>query len=300
MAYATPLPMTVYSPASVCWRDLLALTRPRVTLVAAITGWPALRLGHASPPAEVLALVLCGLVLLAAGCSAINAWIERDRDALMARTRNRPLPARRLAPGVALAFGLAASAAGIGALALGGNLLAAAIGTLTWAWYLGPYTSWAKPRTAWSAVIGAFPGAAAPLIAAAAVNGSPGLGGWTLFAIVFFWQAPHVWAIELYRPREYAAAGLPTMPARAGERLTRRLMLAWTIVLVPVTLVPWLTGTLGTLYGIVGLGAGVYYLSAVAAAMRVRCPRGDRAAFLASLLYVIVVFGSMIVESMTH
>lgn len=298
MAQATPLPVTVYSPARVRWRDLLALTRPRVTLVAAITGWPALRLSHASPPAEVLALVLCGLVLLAAGCSAINAWIERDRDALMARTRNRPLPARRLAPAVALAVGLATSAAGIGAIALGGNITAAAIGIVTWGAYLGPYTSWAKPRTAWSAVIGAFPGAAAPLVAAAAVNGYPGLGGWTLFAIVFLWQAPHVWAIELFRTREYTAAGLPTMPARAGERLTRRLMLAWTIALVPVTLLPMLTGALGLLYGSVALAASVYYLSAVVAAMRVRCPRGDRAAFLASLLYITVVFGALIVESM--
>ncbi len=299
MAQATSaFVMTTPSAARVPWRDLFALTRPRVTLVAAITGWPALTLGRTTPSIASLVTVLAGLVVLAAGCSALNAWIERDRDALMARTRLRPLPSRRLDPALALAFGAATSGAGIAALAVGGSAMAAAIGVATLIVYLGPYTSWAKAHTAWSAVVGAFPGAAAPLIADAAANGIPGLTGWTLFTIVFLWQAPHVWAIELFRSREYVAAGLPTMPARAGAGLTRALMLVWTAALVPVTLLPWLNGTLGALYGAAALAAGLYMLGAVFVAMRAQQARADRNAFLASLVHVTAIFSVMIVETL--
>ncbi len=299
MAQATSaFVLTARSAARVSWRDLLALTRPRVTLVAAITGWPALTLGRTTPSIASLVAVLAGLVLLAAGCSAFNAWIERDRDALMARTRLRPLPSRRLSPPIALVFGAATSAAGIVALAAGGSVTAAAIGVATLIFYLGPYTSWAKAHTAWSAVVGAFPGAAAPLIADAAANGSPGLMGWTLFGIVFLWQAPHVWAIELFRSRDYVAAGLPTMPALAGTAVTRRLMLLWTAALVSVTLVPWLDGTLGALYGGVALAADLYLLGAIVVAMRSGHARADRNAFFASLVHVTAIFSVMIVEPM--
>jgi protoheme IX farnesyltransferase len=301
MAQASSIPvLTASAPTRIAWQDLLALTRPRVTLVAAITGWPALILGRTTPSPASLATVLGGLVLLAAGCSALNAWIERDRDALMTRTRLRPLPARRLDPGVALAFGAATSVAGLVALAAGGSVTAAAIGIATLVFYLGPYTSWAKAHTAWSAVVGAVPGAAAPLIADAAVHQSPTLVGWTLFAIVFLWQAPHVWTIELFRTREYVAAGLPTMPVRAGAAVTRRLVLAWTGALVPVTLLPWLNGTLGALYGAVAVVADLYLLTAVVASMRHGHARADRNAFLASLVHVTAIFAAMIVEPMLH
>jgi protoheme IX farnesyltransferase len=299
MARATSLLAVAAPPrAHVAWRDLLGLTRPRVTLVAAITGWPALTLGPETPAPAVLAGVLAGLVLLASGCSAVNAWLERDRDRLMTRTRKRPLPAGRVSPRAALAFAVTLSAAGVAVLALCGTAAAAAIGLATWAAYVGPYTSWAKSNTAWSAVVGAFPGAAAPLIAGAAVNGQPGFYGWTLFAVVFLWQAPHVWAIELFRGREYAAAGLPTMPARAGAIATRRLMLAWTVALVGVTLLPWIAGRLGLLYGVTAIAANLCLLRAVAIAIRTGQSRDDRQAFVASLLHVTAVFGAMIVEPM--
>lgn len=281
------------------WREVLQLARPRVTLVAALTGGPALVLGHDAPPLLVVVNTLAALVLLGAGCSALNAWIERDRDARMARTRNRPLPSRRLRPAVALAFGLAASAAAVALLA---SLAAAAavLGIATLAWYLGAYTVWAKPRTAWSAVVGAVPGAAAPLIADAAAHGSPGTWGWTLFAIVFLWQPAHVWAIELFRRDELDAAGLPSMPARAGAQSTRRLMVLWIGALLPVTLAPWAGGALGPGYALVAVAAGVHFAGAAIRALRGRTPAADRRAFLASLVHVMLVFGAMLASTLTR
>jgi protoheme IX farnesyltransferase len=299
MAYAAPVVAFTPKPqARVAWRDLLALTRPRVTLVAAITGWPALTLGPASPSAVTLAAILAALVLLSSGCSAFNAWIERDRDRLMTRTRTRPLAARRLRPAAAIVFGAVTTAAGVALLAVYGNAAAAMLGLATVAFYVGPYTVWAKPHTAWSAVVGAFPGAAAPLIADAAVNGSPGLPGWTLFAIVFLWQAPHVWAIELFRAPEYRAAGLPTLPARAGAIVTRRLMFVCATALVPVTIAPIAAGLLGLIYGVVAVAASLYFQIKIAVAVRERHARADRNAFLASLVYICVVFAALIVGPM--
>lgn len=278
------------------WRDVIALARPRVTLVAVLTGAPALAWNGAWPRPATVAGVLAGLALLGAGASALNAWVERDRDALMARTRDRPLPAGRLEPGVALGVGALAAAAGIAILGAWGSLLGGLLGAAMLAFYLGPYTLWSKPHTAWSAVVGAAPGAAAPLIADAAAHGHVGAWGWTLFAIVFLWQPPHVWSIELFRRRELDAADLPSMPARAGEQGTRRLMLAWIVVLVPLTLMPWRSGTLGTLYGVVALGLGLQFAHAAVVALRARHAAADRRAFLASLVHMTWLFAVMLID----
>ena len=277
------------------WRDYLDLTRPRVTLVVTLTGGPALALGGGGPAAPTSLGVLAALALLGAGCSALNAWIERDRDALMARTRCRPLPERRIAPSAALAFGGATSAAGIGLLGLFGNATAAMLGFITLALYLGPYTVWAKPRTAWSAVVGAAPGAAAPLIADAAAHGHVGPWGWVLFAIVFLWQPPHVWSIELFRSQDHAEAGLPAMPALIGADMTRQLILIWVAVLLPVTALPLLADGPGLPYAAAVLGAGLYFARAAIVAMRTPSPRADRDTFLASLVHMTLLFGVLLV-----
>lgn len=284
----------------VAWRDVLALARPRVTLVAVLTGAPALALGEGWPRPATVAGVLAGLALLGAGASALNAWIERDRDALMARTQHRPLPDGRLEPGVALGAGALSATAGIAMLGVWGSAAAAVLGAATLAFYLGPYTMWAKPRTAWSAVVGAAPGAAAPLIADAAAHGHVGVWGWTLFAIVFLWQPPHVWSIELFRRRELDAAGLPALPALVGEQGTRRLMLAWIVPLVPLTLMPWLAGTLGPLYGLAALGVGLYFGRAVVTALRARHAAADRRAFVASLIHMTWLFAAMLADLLLH
>lgn len=294
---AAPLATRASAAPLTLARDLLALARPRITLMVALTAAPAFKLGHGVwPAASTLVGVLLGIGLVGAGCSAINAWYERDRDALMPRTQDRPLPAGRIAPGEALSFGLLVSAAGVLALFVWGGGLAALVGALTLAYYIGVYTMWSKPRSAYSTVVGAVAGAAAPLIADAAVDGRIGLWGWALFGIVFVWQPPHVWAIALFRKSEYAAAGIPMMPAIVGERGTRLRMFGWALVLVPVTLLPLLGGVFGPVYAVTALAAGAMFVGAIALAIRAEDARADRRVFFASLLYVAVLFGEMLAE----
>jgi protoheme IX farnesyltransferase len=204
------------------WKRYLALTKPRILPMVIVTALPVFGLAAASAPSAGVAIgVLLGIVLVAAAANTLNMYVERDRDRYMERTRNRPLPAGELAPAAALRFGLFLSVAGTVVLwALGGGM-AAALGVASILFYVFVYTIWLKPRSVYNAVIGGASGAAAPLIADAAVNGSVGLPGLLLFAIVFFWQPPHVWAIALYRRDAYAAAGIPMMPAVIGHERTR-------------------------------------------------------------------------------
>ena len=296
LASPQPMPAASARPFATA-RDYLSLARPRITLMVALTACPAFVLGGGAwPAAWPLAGVLLGIMLLGAGCSAINAWYERDLDALMPRTQDRPLPAGRIAPGDALDFGLLVSTVGLLALYLWGSWLAALLGGLTLAYYISVYTVWSKPRSAHNTVVGAVAGAAAPLIADAAVDGVIGVWGCVLFAIIYFWQPPHVWAIALYRKADYAAAGIPMMPALVGDRGTRRRMLAWALALVPVTLLPWLGGVLGMFYAAVAMAGGALFICSIALAMRADDPIADRRVFFTSLFYLASLFGAMIFE----
>jgi protoheme IX farnesyltransferase len=278
-------------------RAFAMLTRPNVSLLVGLTAPPAVLLG-ARPAGMPHALVtaLAGTLLLSAGCSAVNAWHERALDARMARTRRRPLPAGELSAGEALAFGLFLSVSGVAVLAAWGSALAGLLGLITFAWYIGVYTIWSKPRTAHSTVIGAIAGAAAPLLADAAAHGRVGPWGATLSLMVFLWQPPHVWSIALFRRHDYAAAGLPMMPAVVGDRTVRRWMLAWALVLLPVSLLPWWAGVLGPVYAVTALAAGLVFVVAIGRSMRDGHARSDRRVFAASLLHLMLVFGAMLVE----
>jgi len=264
-------------------RTWLALTRPRILplILLMVPCASALDRGRWPGPA-LLAVLLAGTGALAAGASALNAWWERDRDARMSRTRGRPLPAGQLAPRHALALGGLLSALGLSVLWSGAGATSALLGGAALVQYLVVYTIWLKPRSPWSTVAGAVSGAAPALIADAAVDGHVGLWGLVVFAIVFLWQPPHVWAIGLYRREEYAAAGFPILPVVRDAAYTRRRMLAWSVVLLPVTLLPSLLGPLGWLYGATaGIGATAYVVS-IAWAQRVDCPAGDRRVFTVS------------------
>jgi protoheme IX farnesyltransferase len=277
--------------------DYVALTRPRIVLAVALTAPAGLLLGGAANPAPGLLLgVLAGTVLLGGGSGALNAWWERERDARMRRTCARPLPTGRLEPREALVFGVTTSALGVAALGAAGGWLAAALGLATLVHYLGIYTIWLKPRSPWSTVAGGVAGAAAPLIADAAADGAIGLWGLVLFAIVFTWQPPHVWAIALYRRDEYAAAGFPMLPAVIGPRAARRHMLGWALVLVAVTLLPWVGGVAGPRYAIAALVAGAGFVARIVAAMRADDPAADRRVFRASLLQLVVVFVALLAD----
>lgn len=276
--------------------DFVALTRPRILLLVLFTVPPAFVLGGGHWPSPLVLLgVLLGVMLLGAGSSALNAWWERDRDARMVRTAIRPLPQQRLAPREALVFGLATSVAGAALLAAAAGALAAVLGLVTLAHYLVVYTAWLKPRSAASTVVGALAGAAPPLIADAA-DGSIGAFGLLLFAIVFLWQPPHVWAIASYRSDEYAAAGFPMLPRVAGPTTARRWMLAFALALWGVMLVPWLSGELGAIYAATAFFAGLFFVARIAQAMRIATPEADRTVFRASLITLPAVLAVMLAE----
>jgi len=278
--------------------NYVALTRPRVLSGVLLTAPPALALGRGDwPDGLTISGVMVGVALVGAGCGALNAWWELDRDARMARTKDRPLPTGRLAPERALVFGVATSILGLLALVTVGGLLPAMIAAATILHYLFVYTIWLKPRSVWSTVVGGLAGATAPLIADAAVDGVVGPWGLALFAIVFVWQPPHVWAIVLQRRDEYAAAGFPVLPNVAGEAVTRRHMLGWALALLPVTMTPWLGGVLGWRYALAALAGGGFFVARTVAAIRAPSRAADRRVFAASLAFLGAVFGTMLLEA---
>jgi protoheme IX farnesyltransferase len=279
------------------WRDYLALTRPRVLGLVLFTAPPAMVLGGGQwPNAATLLGVMLGAALIGGGCGALNAWWERDRDAKMERTRDRPLPAGRLAPRQALVFGLVVSMLGLALLYAAGGALPCAIGAASIAHYLFVYTLWLKPRSSQNIVIGGAAGAATPLIADAAVDGRLGLWGPVLFAIVFLWTPPHFWAIALYRKREYEAAGFPMLPSVVGNAATRRRQLAYALLLIPVTLIPWFAGVLGPFYGLSAFVSGGIFCASIVCAMRRCSDSADKRVFRVSILYLVAVFAAMLVD----
>ena len=278
-------------------RSYADLTKPRLLPMVLFTGIPVFGMAAGGwPDLGFGALVLLGISLAAASANTLNAYIERDKDALMERTRNRPLPAGRLAPGAALKFGLALGVASSALLWAIAGSAAAGIGVASILFYVFVYTIWLKPRSAWNAVIGGAAGAAAPLIADAAVNGHVGAAGLSLFAIVFFWQPPHVWAIALYRKADYAAAGIPMLPSVIGDQPTRHRMLWYTLGLAPVTLAPVALGLLGPIYLAVAIGMNVWFVASALRLLRERTPDAARRVFRVSLAYQFSLFVAMNVD----
>ncbi|MBW2230754.1 MAG: protoheme IX farnesyltransferase [Deltaproteobacteria bacterium] len=277
--------------------DFVALTRPRVLMLVLLTAPAAMAIGREGwPEPGVLIGVVLGTALIGGGCGALNAWIERERDAKMKRTMDRPLPTGRLKPRQALIFGLLTSGLGLGLLLAVGGGLSATIGALTLLHYIFVYTLWLKPRSPQNIVIGGAAGATAPLIADAAVSGTIGVWSLVLFAIIFLWTPPHFWAIALYRKDEYAAAGFPMMPIVVGNAATRKKMLAYAFVLWPVTLIPWMGGALGPIYGLTALLTGGYFVASIARARRIARIEEDRRVFAISIVYLALLFAVMMLE----
>jgi protoheme IX farnesyltransferase len=283
------------------WRETLRLyldiTRPRVMALVVFTGLPALVLGQEAWPTAFQAFwVLVGTALAGGASSAFNAWVEREADARMARTRRRPLPAATLLPGVVLGYGALLTVLSTVILWWVGGVAAAGIGLATIAFYVGIYTMWLKPRTPQNIVIGGAAGATAPLIASAAVQGSPSLGAWILFAIIFLWTPPHFWGIAIFRKHEYEAAGFPMMPSVVGDQATRWRSLAYTLALVPVTLAPIGLGYLGMGYGVFAVVSGIWFTWLVGRSLVEREPSFDYRVFKGSIVYLSILFLAMLVD----
>ena len=283
--------------ASHTLRTYADLTKPRLLPLVLFTGLPVFGMAIGGwPSLSFIGLALLGISLAAASANTLNAYIERDTDALMERTASRPLPAGEIAPRAALTFGLVLAIASTAVLWLAGGAPAAGVGVASILFYVFVYTVWLKPRSAWNAVIGGAAGAAAPLIADAAVNGTVTAAGLLLFGIVFFWQPPHVWAIALYRKRDYEAAGIPMLPSVIGDQPTRWRMLWYTLGLVPVTLAPVALGLLGPVYLAVALGMNAWFIWASVRVLQERSDAAARSMFHVSLAYLFSLFLAMNVE----
>jgi protoheme IX farnesyltransferase len=267
--------------------DLLALTKPRVVVMVLVTTVVGYYVGLAGPPEYGrLVALLAGTLLAAGGTLALNQYWERDVDALMARTRARPLPDGRLAPLEALLFGAALTAAGLAVLALGVGWLAAAVTAATFLLYVFAYTP-LKLRSPLCTLVGAVPGALPPVTGWAAAREDLGVGAWVLFGILFLWQLPHTLAIARLYQEDYARAGVRLLPViDAQGRATERQIVSGCLALLAVSLLPTLIGLAGGVYfaGALALGAAFVALGA----QQALAPSVARArrVLLASLLYL--------------
>ena len=278
-------------------RSYVALTKPRILLLVIFTALPALVMaGEGWPDAGFACATLLGIALASGAANALNCYIERDLDARMERTRSRPLPSRSISAGPALAFGLALALVSTLLLDAVAGRVAAALGVASILFYVFVYTVWLKPRSPLNAVIGGAAGAAAPLIADAAVSGGIGATGWVLFAIIFLWQPPHVWAIALFRKSDYERAGIPMLPNVIGDQPTRWRMLWYTLGLVPVTLAPVPLGLLGGVYLAAALALDGWFVWHAVRVLRERSDAAARRLFHVSLVYLFALFLVMLID----
>jgi protoheme IX farnesyltransferase len=283
--------VTAVSPA-----DLVALAKPRVTALVITTTAGGLWLAPVKADVVTAGLAMLGTVLIVAGANALNMYIERDIDGRMDRTKDRPLPAGRLAPRVALWFGVAVSAVAVPILAIGVNLTTALLAVLAHLSYVLAYTP-LKQRSPAALLVGAVPGAMPPLLGWTAATGSVGWGGLVLFGILFFWQVPHFLAISIFRKDDYARAGLKVLPNTAGLRATKHGIVRYSLALVAVSLllVPLGVERQGYLVwaGILGavfFGWGCYGLRDAAGG------RWARSLFAVSIVYLVLLFCALVVE----
>jgi protoheme IX farnesyltransferase len=279
--------------------DYAALLKPRVMSLVVFTGFVGLYLapGHINPVLAAIA-ILC--IALGAGASgAINMWYDRDIDALMRRTMKRPIPDGRVSPEAALALGVMFAAGSVTIMGLGVNWQAAALLALTIAFYVFVYTAWLKRRTPQNIVIGGAAGAFPPMIGWAAVTGDVSLVSLALFAMIFMWTPPHFWSLALYRSDDYARAGVPMLPVVAGRKETKRQILLYALLLVPVTLAPWALHGVGAIYGAAASALGLLFVVCAVRVWREPDAAKDKAAkqmFGFSILYLFLLFALMIVD----
>jgi len=279
--------------------DYWELLKPRIMLLIVITTVGSLALAAQGWPGTALLIwTVLGLVLVSGGSSVINHWYDRDIDALMQRTSARPVATGRITPGVALAFGLTLSAAGVALLALQVNWLAAFWAFAGFVCYVLVYTIWLKRRTPQNIVIGGASGAVPPLVAWAAVDGSVTATAVALFLIVFLWTPPHFWAVALLLDDDYARAGVPMLPTVRGSKVSAQQILIYTALLVISSLVPVALGTLGWIYAAAALVLGGRFIWLAVLLLRTPDDRtAARRTFLYSLLYLALLFVAMGVDS---
>jgi len=293
---------TIVQPAlPTDWRDLVALTKPRVMSLVVFTGLCGMLAAPVQLPLVLgFTAILC-IALGAGAAGALNQWYEADLDAKMRRTANRPLPAKRMDRQSALHFGVGLSVFSVVLMDLATNHLAAVLLAVSILFYVLVYTVWLKRRTAQNIVIGGAAGAFPPLIGWVAATGQIDLLPALLFAIIFLWTPPHFWALSLFVRSDYAAANVPMLPVVAGIRNTRLQILLYSVSVVAAAILPFALGLTGLIYGVAAAVLNIVFLILAAAvfANRAEDPSGmkpERRLFAFSILYLFVLFAALVVD----
>lgn len=273
------------------------LTKPRVVELLLVTTVPAMMLAAGGWPSSALvAAVVVGGALAAGGANTINAWIERDRDRLMGRTRSRPLPTGEIVPSHALTFGIALNVVAFVVLWAAANLLAALLTMLATLFYVFVYTIWLKPRTVQNIVVGGAAGAVPVLVGWAAVTGSLAAPAWVLFGVVFWWTPAHFWALAVRYVDDYAAASIPMLPVVRGAAAASRQIAGYALVTALTSLLLALTDVTGTFYVLAAAVLGVGFVGAAVRLARRPTPRGAIRFFGLSNVYLSLVFAAVAVD----
>lgn len=302
-AVAPPLDSPVVSTGSV--GDFISLLKPRVMSLVVFTALVGMLVAPGTIHPVVGAIALLAIAVGAGASGCLNMWWDADIDAVMTRTRKRPIPAGRITPSEARTFGMTLACGSVFVLLIATNWFAAAFLAFTIFFYVGIYSVWLKRLTPQNIVIGGAAGAFPPMIGEAAVTGSVSIDGFVLFLIIFLWTPPHFWALALVKSQDYARAGVPMLPNVAGQAATRLQILLYTLVLVPVATVPLWRDAGGPVYGLVAVlgGAGMLWL-----AFKLWRDGGDRTnlndrgvrtawrLFGFSIFYLFMLFAALLVE----
>lgn len=273
--------------------DFFALLKPRVMSLVIFTAFIGLVMapGDIHPVIAFTALLCIAVGAGASGC--LNMWYEADIDARMERTKDRPIPAGRIAPQAALHWGIVLSVGSVLVMGLAVNVVAALLLLLTIVFYVVVYTMWLKRRTPQNIVIGGASGAFPPMIAWAAVTGGVSLESIVLFGIIFLWTPPHFWALSLFACKDYARAGVPMLPVVAGEDETRRQILIYSLLMIPMTLLPFVMGFAGVVYCMSALVMGGVFLVLAFRLARRQDIASAKKLFFFSILYLFVLYAVM-------
>jgi protoheme IX farnesyltransferase len=284
------------------WRDLVALTKPRVMSLVVFTGLAGLLVAPDLPPFALgFTAILC-IALGAGACGALNQWYEAEIDAKMRRTAKRPLPAGRMDRQSALHFGVGLGFFSVLLMGLATNWLAATFLTASILFYVLIYTVWLKPRTAQNIVIGGAAGAFPPLIGWVAATGHVSALPLLLFAIIFLWTPPHFWALSLFVRSDYAAAGIPMLPVVAGFESTRRQIFLYSLPMAAAAVAPWALGLAGPVYGVSAAVLSIVFLVLAGRVLASRATEpaqmdAEKHLFAYSVFYLFALFTVLVADA---
>ena len=273
--------------------DFFALLKPRVMSLVIFTAFIGMIMapGDIHPVIAFTAILCIAVGAGASGC--LNMWYEADLDARMKRTADRPIPSGRMDPQTALHFGVALATGSVLVMGLMVNPVAGGLLLMTILSYVLVYTVWLKRRTSLNIVIGGAAGAFPPMIAWAAVTGDVSLESIVMFGIIFMWTPPHFWSLSLFACKDYKAAGIPMLPVVSGEAETRKQILIYTLLMVPVSMLPWTMGFAGPVYGITAALCGFVFVVLSLSLFRKKDIRAAKVNFFYSIFYLFILFAVM-------